>query len=234
MSKNYYGENDGFIQRHPVLINIIIILLVAIIGVWIAFLSLQLFTKHGESDVVPGVENMSYTKAIKILHEKGFRVDIRDSVYNEEVHPGYVMEQFPKAKSTVKPGRKVFLYINAVNPRQVVIDADNSGTGAALKGYSMRQGIAKLEELGFKDVKVVKVLGDNDRVIKVTANGKLVKKMEKVPINAKIIMEVYDGQLGEYRDSIQAEEYLRIVREETERRIIDSLRRVHGVSEGGN
>lgn len=206
-------KGDFYFRRHPVLANVIIIILIAIIGILIVFFSLNLFTRHGASAMVPEVENMTYTQAIKSLHEHGFRTDIRDSIYNEEIPPGYVVEQFPKAGSYVKPGRKIFLYINAVHPREVLIDSDNSSPGNALKGYSMRQGLAKLEELGFKNVKVVKVPGDSDRVIRLIVNGRTIGKMEKVPINALITMEVYNGQLREINDSILMEEYLEYVNE---------------------
>lgn len=199
---------DSFLNRHPVLANILVIAIVAVLGIWIVYLSLQLFTHHGSSDVVPKVENMSYTQAIKTLHDKGFRVDIRDSIYKEGVKPGYVIEQFPKAGSSVKPGRKIFLYINAVHVREVVIDEDNHPMEDALKSFSFRQGMARLEELGFKNIRVVRVLGDNDCIVKITANGKVVKKTEKVPVNANLVVEVYDGRLGELRDSLQYEEYL--------------------------
>lgn len=211
--KNGKAKADGFIARHPVLANIIVILIVAVLGVWIVYLSLQLFTKHGEHDVVPKVENMSYTEAIKTLHDKGFRVDIRDSLYKEGFRPGFVIEQFPKSGAKVKPGRKIFLYINAVHPKEVVIDEDNNPREDALKSFSFRQGMARLEELGFKDIHVMRVLGDNDCIVKITANGRVVKKTQKVPVNAKIVVEVYDGRLGELRDSLQNEEYFRYASE---------------------
>ncbi len=210
MLKNIKSKagNNSFLGRHPVLANILVIAIVAVLGIWIVYLSLQLFTHHGASDVVPKVENMSYTQAIKTLHDKGFRVDIRDSIYKEGIKPGYVIEQFPKAGSSVKPGRKIFLYINAVHVKEVVIDQDNNPLEYALKSFSFRQGMARLEELGFKNIRVVRVLGDNDCIVKITANGKVVRKMEKVPVNAQLVVEVYDGRLGELRDSLQFEEYM--------------------------
>lgn len=192
----------GFIKRHPVLSNLIIILLVAIAGLGIVYLSFAIFTRHGESSVVPGVEKMSYTQAIEILHSKGFKVDIRDSLYKDDEKPGFVIEQFPKANSIVKPGRKIFLYINAVHPKEVIIDEDNNPREDALRSTSFRQGKARLEELGFKNIRVVKILGENDCISKIFANGKVVKKMQKVPVNAAIVMEVFDGNLNSVRDSI--------------------------------
>lgn len=198
-------KDNSFLSRHPVLANLIIIMLVAAAGLGIAYFSFAIFTRHGESSIVPGVENMSYTQAVQILHAKGFKVDIRDSLYKDDVKPGYVIEQFPKSNSTVKPGRKIFLYINAVHPKEVIIDEDNNPREDALKSTSFRQGYARLEELGFKNIRVVKILGENDCISKIFANGKVVKKMDKIPVNAKIVMEVFDGNLDAVRDSLQAE-----------------------------
>lgn len=196
-------KDNKFIARHPVLANLIIIILVGIAGLGIVYFSFAIFTKHGESKVVPGVEKMSYSQAIEILHSKGFRVDIRDSLYKEGEKPGHVIEQFPKANSVVKPGRKIFLYINAVHPKEVIIDEDNNPREDALKSTSFRQGMARLEELGFKNIRVVRVLGENDCISKILANGQVVKKMQKTPVNAQIVMEVFDGNLEAVRDSIQ-------------------------------
>ena len=207
MSKEFY------FRRHPVMANFVIIILVAVIGLFIVFVSLNIFTRHGEWETVPEVENTSFTNAINILHDKGFRTDIRDSVFKEDITPGYVVEQFPKAGSKVKPGRKIFLYINAVNPREYIIDQDNSMPGEALKGYSLRQGLAKLEELGFRKVNVVKIPVDNDRIIRLLANGKTISKMEKVPVTAMITVEVHDGSYNRLTDSILDEEYLHYVTE---------------------
>lgn len=220
LKKTKIGK-DGFIGRHPVLANIIIIVLVAFLGIWIVFLCLQLFTKHGTSDVVPPVENLSYSQAIQVLHEKGFRVDIRDSIYKEDMKPGFVIEQFPKSGAIVKPGRKIFLYINAVHPKEVVIDDDNNPREDALRGFSFRQGMARLEELGFKNIRVVRILGDNDCIVRITANGKIVKKTEKIPVNSHLVVEVYDGRLSALRDSLQNEEYYRYATAEEEDDIED-------------
>ncbi|MDE6682611.1 MAG: PASTA domain-containing protein, partial [Muribaculaceae bacterium] len=176
---------------------------------YIIYIALALFTKHGEADKVPNVENMTYTKALELLHEHGFRVDIRDSVYRDDVKPGLVIEQFPKANSMVKPGRKLFLYINAVHPKEVILDDVNHPSEFAMKGVSYRTALAKFEELGFKNVRVVKVLGATDRVVKVLANGRPVRKMQKVPVNAMIVLEVADGRLADLRDSLQNEELRR-------------------------
>lgn len=209
-----YDWGSDFVSRHPIMANIAIITLIAVLGLYAAYVAIALFTKHGQSNELPGVEGKSYTEAISILHDHGFKVDIRDSLYREDIKPGYVVEQFPKAHSIVKPGRKIFLYINAVHPKEVILDDNDRPNEYALKGESFRSVMAKLDELGFKNVKVVKVLGTTDRVMKVTANGTIVRKMQRIPVNANIVVEVSDGRLGAIKDSLQDEELLRYYRED--------------------
>lgn len=195
-------------KRYAIPINILIIISVAIVGIAIVYFSSAIFTKHGEHTTVPGVENMSYTKAIELLYSKGFNVDIRDSLFRDDVKPGYVIEQFPRANSIVKPGRKIFLYINAVHPKEVVIDDGADRTALALKNWSFRQVKSRLTELGFKNVRTVTVLGADDRVVKILAGGKPVFQMQKVAVNVPIIIEVSDGRLGSIRDSLYEAERL--------------------------
>lgn len=211
-----YDWGSSFISRHPVLANIGIICIIAILGIYAVYVAIALFTKHGRSNELPGVEGKTYTEAVNILHDRGFKVDIRDSLYRDDVKPGYVIEQFPKANSIVKPGRKIFLYINAVHPREVVLDDNNRPNELAMKGESFRSAMAKLDELGFKNVRVVKVLGTTDRVVKVTANGKAVRKMQKIPVTSSIVLEVSDGRLGALKDSLQNEELMKYYQENPE------------------
>lgn len=192
----------GFAGKHPLITNLFVILVVAVLGLLIAYLSLGIFTKHGEKDQVPRVVNMSYASAVDKLHNAGFKVEIKDSVYFDDVKPGMVVDQFPSAGATVKPGRKIYIYINAVHPKEIIIDPSNDPGKPALRGLSQRQAFAQLQELGFKNIKIEYVIGDTDRVLRVTANGKLVNKMQKVPINANIVLVVYNNRKTALADSL--------------------------------
>jgi beta-lactam-binding protein with PASTA domain len=72
-------NTEGSWMGRSIFLNILLIIIVAALGIWIAYISIALFTKHGQRDIVPNVENMSYTEAIKKLNAAGFKVDIRDS-----------------------------------------------------------------------------------------------------------------------------------------------------------
>lgn len=209
-------DTDYRPRRFAVLINLLIIIVVAVAGVAIAYFSIAIFTKHGEEATVPRVENISYTQAVELLHSQGFNVDIRDSVFRDDVRPGYVIEQFPRANAVVKPGRKIFLYINAVHPKEVIIDDGPDTKTLALKSWSARQAQSRLAELGFKNVKITYVIGEDDRVVKILANGRPVHQMQKVAVNSPIIIEISDGRLGAISDSLLEEERLSIYNMENE------------------
>lgn len=187
---------------HPILVNLIVIVIVAVIGLLIAYLGLAIFTKHGEYSVVPSVENMSYSNAVDRLHNEGFKIEISDSVFRDDVRPGYVLEQTPKANSKVKPGRVVYLIINAVNPKQVAINN--------IEGISLRQGKAVLQGLGFKEknIRVVYRLGKHENIIQsVRSGGKKIHPGQRVPVNSIIVLEVSDGRVDSLTDSLLNVEY---------------------------
>lgn len=190
----------NFIAKHPIIANLLIIAVVAFIGLCIAYFSLALFTKHGEYSIVPSVEKMSYSDAISKLHSDGFKIEVSDSVFREDIRPGYVIEQNPAADSKVKPGRVVYLVINAVHPKQVSV--------SNLQGISLRQGKSMLEGLGFKNIKVVFKLGKHkDLIQRVTVKGRPVRNGEKIAVNAQIVLEVSDGRVDELTDSLLNAEY---------------------------
>ena len=188
---------SSLLRKYPILVNLVIIILVAILGVLIANFSLAIFTKHGEYSVVPSVEKMSYSSAIDQLHAEGFKVEISDSVFRDDLRPGYVLEQNPTANSKVKPGRTVYLVINAVNAKQVAINN--------IEGISLRQGKAMLQGLGFKDknIKVVYRLGKHENLIQsVRVDGKKLRPGQRVPVSSVIVLEVSDGRVGQLTDSL--------------------------------
>lgn len=188
---------SSLLRKYPILVNLVIIILVAILGILIANFSLAIFTKHGEYSVVPSVEKMSYSSAIDQLHAEGFKVEISDSVFRDDLRPGYVLEQNPTANSKVKPGRTVYLIINAVNAKQVAINN--------IEGISLRQGKAMLQGLGFKDknIKVVYRLGKHENLIQsVRVDGKKLRPGQRVPVSSVIVLEVSDGRVGQLTDSL--------------------------------
>lgn len=188
---------SSLMRKYPIIVNLLIIIVVAFIGVMIANISLAIFTRHGEYNVVPNVEKISYTNAIEKLHGANFKIEISDSVFRNDIAPGYVLEQNPAPNAKVKPGRTVYLIINAVNPKQVAV--------SNIEGISLRQGKALLQGLGFKEnnIKVIYRLGKYENLIQsVRVGGKKLRPGQRVPINSTIVLEVSDGKVDRLTDSL--------------------------------
>lgn len=150
---------------------------------WISTFLLDWWTRHGQNVVVPDVKGMHYDKACELLEDKDFEVVLQDSVYEDGVAPGTVVAQNPKDSVEVKPGRTIYLTINAFYPRTVSLPA--------LTDISVRQAKTILEGLGVKNIKLKEVPSEyQDLVFAAIYNGKRLKPGERVPLTAQIILEV--------------------------------------------
>ncbi len=167
-------------------VNILIMLAVLLVLVWCATLWLDAWTEHGEYAVVPSVKGMGYDVAVDRLEQDGFVVELSDSVYDNSVNRGSVVNQNPTPGSKVKRGRQIYLTVNAFSPRSVSIPQ--------LKDTSRRQAESILKGLGFTHVDVVEVPSEfKNLVISVKRNGKVLNAGARVPVDSRIVIEVGAG-----------------------------------------
>lgn len=176
----------NFFKKHPIVANILLICIVGVLLVAIAMWFLNLWTAHGQVQVVPNVRSMSVGEAGSVLANCNLRVEVADSVYDGDVARGAVVEQVPPAGNRVKPGRTVFLTINAYSPRQVTLPE--------LVGSSVRQARASLQSMGFQDIREVRVPSDyKDLVLAIKSMGVALRAGTKLPLDATIVIEVGEG-----------------------------------------
>jgi len=180
-------------------INILIMAGVAMLLGWIALSWLDIWTGHGKELVVPDVRGMKYDVAEERLTDNGFVVEIADSVYDNKVGPGVVVDQNPHRDTKVKPGRMIYVTINAFSPKSVTLPR--------LTDLSVRQVRAILGGLGLKNITEQSVISEfKDLVLGVRCNGNRISAGARVPVNAHIILEVGDGmpELDDNGDSISS------------------------------
>lgn len=103
-----------FITKRPFWVNLLSALLLGIILVFSILKLLDFITSHGEFYTVPSVMNKETSAAIKMLEDKGFDVEVIDSVYTDTARMGIVLKQFPEADSKVKKNRTILLTVNRV------------------------------------------------------------------------------------------------------------------------
>ncbi|PWD99298.1 PASTA domain-containing protein [Marinilabilia rubra] len=119
-----------------------ILFLAGCLIIFLAFMGLRLYTRHGNGFEVPDFTGLTEKQFKPIVDKNDLRYAIVDSIYVDDVPPGIVIEQTPEAGSMVKKNRNIFFTINSWAPEKVqmpdVID------------YSIRNARVMLESFGLK------------------------------------------------------------------------------------
>jgi beta-lactam-binding protein with PASTA domain len=99
------------------LIHLSIIILLIVIGLFFFFsIYLPTATRHGDALEVPDLIGIRANDLESFLASKKLRYEIMDSTYAPETKPRTVLSQNPKAGSTVKEDRKIYLTISSSKP----------------------------------------------------------------------------------------------------------------------
>ncbi len=185
-----------FFKKHPIITNLLLIAASAVLLVVIAMYGLSIWTAHGKVQVVPDVHRMSVVEAQRVLADCNLMTEVVDSVYDTAVDRGAIVEQLPPAGNRVKPGRTVYLTINAYSPRQVTLPE--------LVGTSVRQARASLESLGFRQIREVRVPSDyRDLVLAIKSMGVTLRAGTRLPLTSTIVIEVGEGFTDAAVDSLE-------------------------------
>lgn len=120
--------------------NLVAAAVVIVILIFAAQAGLGLITRHGKTVKVPDFTNMTVAEAVKAAAAADVRVKVTDSVFSRRLPAGIVYRQRPKSGATVKKGRSIFLTINSIVPRKVVMPN--------LVGYSYIEARAELTNRG--------------------------------------------------------------------------------------
>lgn len=175
--------------------NFLYIIVAGFVLVYLTLLLIDVFTEHGKYKIVPDVKNMQLRDAITKIEKDGFRWEISDSVYNDNMKPGEVVEQSPKGSSRVKSNRIIYIGINALQPRTVAFPN--------IQDISVRQGEAILEGLGFKNIRIETVSSPyKGLIIYAKMNGLQLSAGKKLPVSATVTLVIGDGMEPSLVDSL--------------------------------
>lgn len=100
------------------------------------------YTRHGVSVQVPAVESRSFEEAKKLVQNRNLTVRRQVGPYNPNVPRETVVDQNPPASSGVKPGRRVYLTVNAGEAPMVDVPK--------LTGISVREAKNRVSSLGLE------------------------------------------------------------------------------------
>lgn len=133
-----------FITTRPLWMNILFAIVTVIVLLVLFLTSLRWCTSHGKTIQIPVVKGMTFEKAQALLEEKGFEVEIQDSVYFDSLPPLSVTRQFPEADAVVKRNRTVYLTVNRAVPPTIempkLIGLSFRSAEVSLRQYGLRLG----------------------------------------------------------------------------------------------
>lgn len=179
-------------------LGIVLASVVLLIG---ALFFLDSYTRHGDSVEIPDVRGLDEQTAKTKLEAVGLLAEVTDTGYVYRATPYSVLEQFLLPGEKVKPGRTLYLTINADGPRKIALPdvADNC---------SRREAEDKLKVLGFKLGATEYIVGDPEWVYGIKVNGRDVSAGTRVSVNTPVVLVVGAGGLEEEYNGNDSLDYL--------------------------
>ena len=150
------------------------------------FVYLPWSTNHGQAITVPDLKDMSIEQMKKALDERDLDYEVQDCTFVAGVQPLTVISQVPKAGSSVKSGRKIYLTITAETAPMVKMPDILGRSVSSAKNQLLSSGL----QTG--DVKYIPRIEDNT-VLDLEFNGNKIKPGDQIPKGSKITLLVGDG-----------------------------------------
>ena len=189
-NKQSAGFISTFYRRFKIISNMIIIALFCLILVLVLNIGLKVGTRHNDTIVVPDFVGMSIDDARLVADDNDLNIVVRDSIFDVDLPGGTVVDQLPGTSDvrdvTVKPGRKIYVTINAYSRRQVDVPY--------VAKQTLRQALNQLERSGLTVDKLVYEadMTSTDYVEKQVVRGKEVTPSSRrtVPVGTGVTLHV--------------------------------------------
>ena len=142
-------------------------------------IALGLITRHGQEISVPDFYSMPLEEARRLAEKDDFRLDVRDSVFVDNIEHGAVFSQNPQAGEKVKKGRRILIVINSTQIKTVPMPS--------LVGLSLRAAKTEILAHGFKVGRLSYVTDmATDNVLEQRVGHRKVAKGDALPIGSSI------------------------------------------------
>lgn len=180
-------RNDGsFVKRHPVLMNLVYIIVTGFVLIMMLLWFLDYWTFHGQERAVPDVKGEPYAVAASNIDVAGMRAEITDSVFDSYSRPGTVVEQIPIPGAKIKKGGTVYLTVVAFSPKLVTVPD--------FYNVSVRQARSMFEGVGIKEIREQAVASEyQGLVLGAKFNGVTLEPGARIPVSAIVTLEVGSG-----------------------------------------
>ncbi len=161
-----------------------VLTVILVVGVYFWLLS---YTRHGQQIEVPDLNGLKVEKAKKLLRQNQMELVILDTLEYDPDMPAFsVRDQNPSPGSAVKPGRKIYVKINASKYRTVTLPK--------LRGVTLRQAKATLHAMGLKVGKVEEKPYFAEVVLDLIHGKDTLRAGDRLPKNSVITLVVGSGE----------------------------------------
>lgn len=131
-------------RRFPILSHMLFIFLLGLFMLGALYFGLRWGTRHGSTIEVPNLIGVTIEEARGIANDRDLNIIVRDSIFDVDLPGGTIVDQLPRTSDvrdvTVKPGRKIYVTINAFNRREVPVPYAAKQT--------LRQALNQIERAG--------------------------------------------------------------------------------------
>ncbi len=144
---------------------------------------MPIWTRHDAAVQVPDVQELTPDDAQNVLMLAGLDWEEQEQPYNPNVPADVVVDQSPAAGTTVKPGRRIYYYVN-VSPKQLVVVPDV---------VSLSEGKAR-EDVGDRGLVVDRVEMDTVRTpYENTVTRQMPTPDSRVPVGTRVTLWISPG-----------------------------------------
>ena len=137
-----------------------LMLVTFIVFIFLVKLFLNIYTRHGKE-----IELADYTnKSLKDIQDEKVDIIVIDSIFNEDLPPLTIVNQYPEPGMKVKPGRKVYVTVVSNSYEKVPLPD--------LTDVTLRAATLQLQAYGFQIGRIEQVPSIGQTVIAIKQNGR--------------------------------------------------------------
>ena len=109
------------------------------------YVVMPIYTRQGAVVTVPEVRELSYEQAHNLVEDRDLKPERRDQPFNPSLPRDAVVDQNPQPNASVKPGRRIYLYVNSGARRLVTVPDVLNATEMNAKSTLAKAGIEDVE-----------------------------------------------------------------------------------------
>jgi beta-lactam-binding protein with PASTA domain len=188
--EGFFRRIMNFYKRYPIISHIILIGIFGVLLLVGVYVGLKRGTRLGTAIEVPNMLGMNVEEARDMAASEDFRIIVRDSVFDVDLPGGTIVDQLPRTSAvrnvTVKPGRKIYVTINAYNRRMVDVPF--------VAKQTLRQALNQISRSGLGVAKLVYEpdMTSTDYVLRQYVDGKEIMPYSslRAPIGTGVTLAV--------------------------------------------